>query len=185
MNKIVIAEIIPFSLIDYPNLVSAVFFTPFCNWRCRYCHNKDLWNFDGEGKNYKSFLEKKEGVIDAIVICGGEPTIHNWIPELIDEIKFFGYKVKLDTNGSNPNKLKEVIGKIDFVAMDIKSTKKRYSDIAQKKVDLNKIDQSIDLIRKEKPDKHIFRHTDVGLSFSELVEMQELTKEPVFLQRKV
>jgi len=184
MNEITIAEIIPFSLIDYPELISAVFFTPFCNWRCGYCHNKELWDYSGEGKNYKKFLYNKKGLIDAIVICGGEPTIHVWLPELIEEIKSFGYKIKLDTNGTNPELLKNMSDKIDFVAMDVKTVKNKYSEVAEVDVNMKMIAESISVIRQFYKGSHVFRHTDTGLSFNQLVEMQNFVGEPILLQKK-
>ncbi|MBN1182268.1 MAG: anaerobic ribonucleoside-triphosphate reductase activating protein [Bacteroidales bacterium] len=119
------------SLIDYPGHISTVIFTCGCNFRCGYCHNPDLvYPFKIKAlKKYAitsiiDWLIVNVNMLDAVVITGGEPTIHPSLPGLIKEIKNTGLKIKLDTNGSNPKMLSNIIhnGLVDYVAMDIKAS---------------------------------------------------------------
>jgi pyruvate formate lyase activating enzyme len=117
------------TLIDYPGKVAAVVFTPGCNLRCPYCHNPELVtgpipeeaiSFD----DLEVFLDKRKNVLDGVCITGGEPLIHPDLPDLINLIRSFGLAVKLDTNGTFPERLKEQ--KCDFIAMDIKTVPVKY-----------------------------------------------------------
>jgi pyruvate formate lyase activating enzyme len=115
------------SLIDYPGHISSVIFTQGCNFRCGFCHNPDLVLPEKFRQTYKeeeiiTYLKKYSKMLDAVCITGGEPTIHNDLPELITKIKDIELKVKLDSNGTNPEMLKELLNyeRIDFIAMDIK-----------------------------------------------------------------
>ncbi len=115
------------SLIDYPGNISAVIFTQGCNFRCGFCHNPDLVLPEKFGATYDenqilAYLKKYSNLMDAVCITGGEPTIHNDLPDLIRKIKILNLKVKLDSNGTNPAMLQDLIENklIDFVAMDIK-----------------------------------------------------------------
>lgn len=127
-NLMRLAGIIKQSLIDYPGEIAAVLFTRGCNFMCPFCHNSHLLyrrqeEADLPLENVLSFLKERQGFLDAVVFSGGEPT---WQPELepaMQEIKKLGYKIKLDTNGSNPELLIELIEKqlIDYVAMDVKA----------------------------------------------------------------
>lgn len=116
------------SLLDYPGKISAIIFTYGCNLRCSYCHNPELVieEFDKEHsiseETLFKFLEGKKGKLDAVVITGGEPLLHNDLEKLIKKIKDMGFLVKLDTNGLLPDKLKSLIDKklLDYIAMDIK-----------------------------------------------------------------
>jgi len=121
------------SLIDYPGKISCVLFTPGCNFTCPYCHNPDLAKNNPplslkENKVY-SFLESRKCFLDGVVISGGEPTIHDDIESVCRNIKALGYPVKLDTNGSNPSVIKNLIdeGLVDYIAMDIKTDPALYS----------------------------------------------------------
>lgn len=141
------------SLIDYPGHIAAVIFTGGCMFRCPFCHNASL------AKNAKhlpffSFdqvietLISRKSVIEAVVISGGEPTIHPQLPELIHKIKELGFKVKLDTAGVNPDMLEKVLPHLDYVAMDIKHSFKKYSSAIGISVTLDKIKKSIVLIQQ-------------------------------------
>lgn len=121
------------TLLDYPQRVACTVFTGGCNFRCPFCHNASLVT----DINLKSafsedeildFLKKRQGVLDGVCITGGEPLLQPDIKQFIIKIKSLGYKVKLDTNGSFPEKLKELIDEklIDYVAMDIKNAKEKY-----------------------------------------------------------
>ena len=122
------------SLLDYPENVSAIAWTVGCNFSCPFCYNKDLVKgnvglFSEE--EIFSFLEKRKGLLDGLVISGGEPLMQKDIVDFITKVKKLGYLVKIDTNGSYPEKLKELIDKklIDYVAMDVKAPKKKYDEL--------------------------------------------------------
>lgn len=130
----VIAGLEKTSLIDYPKRVSAIVFTYGCNLRCPYCHNPELvterldkWNILSE-RYILNFLKKRKGLLDGVVITGGEPLINKDISSFIKKIKDLGFLVKLDTNGSYPGKLKSLIkaGLLDYIDMDIKYPEKIY-----------------------------------------------------------
>lgn len=117
------------TLIDYPGKIAATVFTQGCNFRCGYCHNPSLvipelikQSYSVSTDRFFLWLEKRVGWLDAVVITGGEPTIHKTLPGFIKRIKDLGFAVKLDTNGTNPGMLKELLDAelLDFVAMDIK-----------------------------------------------------------------
>ncbi len=118
------------SLIDYPGHLSAVVFTSGCNMRCSYCHNPDLVYPELIRQQPRidllemmDWLSRNRQLLDAVVITGGEPTLHAHLPEFIRQIHQLGLKVKLDTNGTHPDLLAQLIGQklVDYVAMDIKA----------------------------------------------------------------
>ncbi len=144
-----------FSLIDYPGKTSAIIFTLGCNFRCRYCHNPELiipekYALEIPLSEIYNFLESRRGKLDAVCITGGEPTQHADLPEMIEKIKAMGFLVKLDSNGSNPEMLKNLIDKnlVDYIAMDIKAPLEDYSKITGRKVPVEKLKESIGLIMK-------------------------------------
>ena len=122
------------SLVDYEGKVACTLFTAGCNFRCSFCHNADLVIY-AKNVNYIPFdeildyLNKRKGMLDAVVITGGEPTLMPDLKEKLYEIKKLGYKIKLDTNGTNPDIVKELVDLklIDYVAMDIKNSYEGYS----------------------------------------------------------
>ena len=131
----VIAGIEPCSFIDFPNHLAAVLFLKGCNLHCPYCHNAALISTaqcsDSPATSIdtvNTFLRKRFGRLSAVVISGGEPTIHEDLPELIAEIRSMGYRIKLDTNGTNPRMLRRLAsdGLLDYVAVDIKDVPARY-----------------------------------------------------------
>ncbi len=141
------------SLIDYPGKVSAVVFLGGCNFRCGFCHNREL--VIGQDKLHTiperevlDFFKERKRWLDGVVVTGGEPAIHKELPEFLMKVRGLGYPVKLDTNGTNPGMLKELIekGLVDFVAMDIKGPLARYDSICGMPVDTRNIDDSIRLI---------------------------------------
>lgn len=139
------------TLIDYPSKIACTIFLWGCNFRCGYCYNTDLVirecreNFSKE--KILNFLEKRKGKLEAVCITGGEPLI-NIDTGFLEDIKKIGYLIKIDTNGSFPDKLKELIDKglVDYVAMDIKGSREKYSEIVQINVDLNEIEKSVKLV---------------------------------------
>lgn len=127
----VIAGLQKMTLLDYPGKVACTVFLQGCNFRCPFCHNRDLLESAPETIDQEellSFLKKRQGLLDAVCISGGEPTLQPDLEALIREIKALGYAVKLDTNGSRPAVLKALVsqGLLDYVAMDVKNGPAQY-----------------------------------------------------------
>ena len=167
------------TLLDYPGKVACTVFLGGCNFRCPFCHNKDL--LDGKAEPWITeeellkFLKKRQGLLDAVCISGGEPTLQRELTELARKIKDMGYLVKLDTNGSNPTLLKELVeaGVLDYVAMDIKNCPQRYGETAGvPKMNLEKIQESIRLLMSDAVD-YEFR-TTVAEQLHSAQDMKEL-----------
>lgn len=141
------------SMIDYPGKMCSILFTPGCNFRCPFCYNKDLvLNHESlpeiPQNEILEFLKSRINWIDGVCITGGEPLMFSDISELLKNIKKLGLKIKLDTNGTNPELLKSLIKDklIDYVAMDIKNSLKKYDLITDSKVDPEKIKESVNII---------------------------------------
>jgi len=143
------------SLIEYPGKVCGIVFTQGCNFRCPYCHNPELVDpaLFGEclpSEDVLAFLARRRGQLDAVTITGGEPTIHNGLLGFIRRIRNLGYLVKIDTNGSNPGVLRQIIddGLADFIAMDVKSPLARYPDITRTACDVGRVESSIQAVMR-------------------------------------
>jgi pyruvate formate lyase activating enzyme len=161
------------SLIDYPGLISAIIFLQGCNFKCSYCHNPELVDsklFQPciKEKEVLDFLNMRRGKLDAVVITGGEPTIHDGLALFIKQIKKMGFAVKLDTNGSQPRVIKNLLDEklLDFIAMDIKAPLEKYKDIVKTQVNPDSIKESIRLILKAKI-PYEFRTTVVASQLEE------------------
>lgn len=176
-----IAGLNKLSLLDYPNELSSIVFTSGCNFRCPFCHNKELVfvpeniNYYDVDKIYK-FLNKRKNVLKAITISGGEPTLQQGLLDFMRKIKSMGYKIKLDTNGYNCDYLENILnsGYIDYVAMDIKNSKDKYAftcGMENNNFDISKIEKSIELIKQSGID-YEFRTTVVD----ELHEVEDFYK---------
>ena len=155
------------SLIDYPGKLSCVIFTQGCNFRCRYCHNPELVIPDKfcptiSEEYVMSFLKRRRKYLDGAVISGGEPTIHGDLISFLDKIKRLGYLIKLDTNGSNPFVLKQLIQLklVNCIAMDVKASLNRYPEVIDVSFPVEKIKESIEIILGSGI-KHEFRTTVV------------------------
>lgn len=127
------------STIDFPSVLSCVVFTKGCNLDCFYCHNRELIENSSEDiseSDVLAFLEKRKGLLDGVVVSGGEPTIQNDLAEFLAKVKAMGYKTKLDTNGQNPQKVKDILNNnlIDYASLDIKATKGKYQLICGKDI---------------------------------------------------
>ena len=138
------------TLLDYPGKVACTVFLQGCNFRCPFCHNSDLLPREGqplmEPEQLLAFLKKRVGLLDAVCVSGGEPTLWAGLPELLARIKALGYAVKLDTNGSRPEVLKRLVddGLVDYVAMDIKNSPGRYGQtVGVPGMPLQRIEESI------------------------------------------
>ncbi len=155
----------PTTLLDYPGHISALVFTAGCTFRCPFCYNKslvenspDLEELDE--KKILDLIKRRSKLIEGVVISGGEPTMYKDLPDFIKKIKELGLKVKLDTNGTNPEMLKSLIDQnlLDFIAMDIKNSPKHYEQTTKVKFDVEKIKKSVEMIMKSKVD-YEFRTT--------------------------
>jgi pyruvate formate lyase activating enzyme len=140
------------TLLDYPDIISAIVWTIDCNFRCPFCYNKNLvfGNLNSIPVNeILSFLKKRQGILEGLVISGGEPLIQKDIIDFTGKVKKLGYLIKIDTNGMFPDKIKQLIEKnlVDYIAMDVKASKKKYSLLSGVKVDITNIKKSIDIIR--------------------------------------
>lgn len=153
------------SLLDYPGKVAAILYIDKCNFRCEYCHN---WNTliacdDNEDLIFEdilSFLRKRVGVLDGVVISGGEPTLMPDLEDKIRAIKELGYAIKLDTNGTHPEVVENLINKglIDYVAMDIKSSLDEYNRFCKNDELISNVKKTIELLKQKKVD-YEFRTT--------------------------
>ena len=156
------------TLLDYPGRTAATIFTHGCNFRCPFCHNAGLVVRPSESTIPESeileYLEKRKKLLDGVCITGGEPLLQKDIADFIKKIKDIGYLVKLDTNGSMPDKLSELIGMgiIDYVAMDIKNSIDKYTITAGIPQDIvAKVEKSVDILLNGSID-YEFRTTVCG-----------------------
>ncbi len=145
-----IAGLQKMTLLDYPGKVACTVFLSGCNFRCPFCHNSQLLGAGAEKlmdeEQFLSFLKGRRGLLDAVCVSGGEPTLTNNLEELLRGIKALGYSVKLDTNGSNPKVLKALVaeGLVDYVAMDVKNSPSRYAETAGlMQIDLSHLEESL------------------------------------------
>lgn len=164
----IIGGISNLTLLDYPEKVACTVFTVGCNFRCPFCHNNTLVR-GNDGKQLSvvevlRFLQKRRNVLEGMCLTGGEPLIQNGVREFLQAVKALGYSVKLDTNGAYPDRLKALIdaGLVDYVAMDVKNSRERYSATAGcNEADLDKIEQSIEYL-KSGAVEYEFRTTVTG-----------------------
>lgn len=171
-----------FSLIDYPSKICAIVFTQGCNFRCPYCHNPELvdpeqFSHPIPEEDIFTFLESRRGKLDAVVLTGGEPTLQSDLIEFISKVKGLNYRVKLDTNGSNPEIIRALIELkiVDYLAMDVKAPLVRYPEITNSNIDPAKIKQSIELIQHSGLD-YEFR-TTVVKSQLRTIDILEIGKQ--------
>ena len=156
------------SLQDYPNHISCIIFTQGCNIRCPFCQNSTLIPIDGENlineNEILDYLTLRKNVLNGVTISGGEPTIQKDLKDFIKKIKQIGLDIKLDTNGTNYNLLKELIDEklIDYVAMDIKNVPSKYGKTTGvDNINIDNIFKSIELLKENKVD-YEFRTTIIN-----------------------
>ncbi len=148
-----IAGIEPLSLTDYPGKPAMVLFTQGCNFRCSYCHNPELvlpqlyGDIISEEKVYEH-LKARRNKVKNVVVTGGEPTLHEDLPDFLRKIRSLEYSVKLDTNGSKPAMLCIILENnlVDYVAMDIKAPKQLHKSVSASDVPFDAIMESVRLI---------------------------------------
>lgn len=166
------------SLIDYPGKVSCVIFLSGCDFDCPFCHNPSLVKGCPESpsfledKGLNDFLESRKNFLDGVVISGGEPTLQKDLVKLCEIIKGLGYSVKLDTNGSRPKELRELLdqGLVDYIAMDLKTDPFQYDPFIKKGCNPEDLLSSVHAIMESAPD-YEFRTTCVnGLVDERVIE---------------
>lgn len=128
-----IYNITPFTLLDYPDKTACILWFVGCNMRCSYCYNPEIVFGKGQ-RTYEEalkFLASRVSLLDAVVLSGGECTLHKGLPDLIKKIKALGFKIKIDTNGSNPDLIKSLLldGLVDFVSLDFKAPQHKFKQI--------------------------------------------------------
>ena len=168
------------SLIDYPEKIACIVFTQGCNFRCGYCHNPELFEKREpliSTEAFFEFLKTRINKLDGVVITGGEPTLQKDLKDFIIKIKELGFLVKLDTNGTNPDIIQNLIEKnlLDYIAMDIKAPLSKYKNIVNIDINLENIQKSIDLIMNSNID-YEFRTTVIKsqLNYNDFEEIGKL-----------
>lgn len=168
------------TLLDYPGKVACTIFTGGCNFRCPFCQNASLVTHIDEDKideeEIFEFLEERKGKLDAVCISGGEPCLQKDLVSFCQKIKSLGFLIKLDTNGSFPNVIKDLVSQnlIDYVAMDVKNSPEKYALTAGIKVELENIKESIDFL-KNSSISHEFR-TTVVQELHNLFDLKAISK---------
>ncbi|OXT08970.1 anaerobic ribonucleoside-triphosphate reductase activating protein [Thermoanaerobacterium thermosaccharolyticum] len=145
-------DYMPVSLADYPGKVASTVFISGCNFTCPYCHNSQLINLQKYIKSEEEFtdyLKKRKNLIDGVCITGGEPTLWKDLKNFIKTIKDLGFSVKLDTNGSRPDVIEDLLKDniLDYIAMDVKAPRNKYGLFVKNNEDIEKILKSINLIK--------------------------------------
>jgi len=178
---VIIGGLQRFSLIDYPGKTCAVIFTRGCNFRCRYCHNPELVVPERFGPEVPlpevyDFLHRRARVLQAVCITGGEPTVQADLPDMLKRIKQMGYLIKLDSNGSRPDILEEVLGEalLDYVAIDVKAPLQDYEKIVGVRFPAERLAKSIALVLSSGID-HEFRTTIVK-RFTSLEDIRRIAR---------
>lgn len=156
------------TLLDFPGKVACTVFTGGCNFRCPFCHNATLVTSPRDAENYTEeqildFLKKRKGLLDGVAVTGGEPLLSPDVVPFLGKIRSLGYAVKLDTNGSFPERLREILDAnlVDYVAVDVKNCKEKYAEtVGVPGFDLAPVEKTVDLLLSGKVD-YEFRTTVV------------------------
>jgi len=152
-----IAGLQKFTLIDYPDKIACTVFFAGCNFRCPWCYNPELVLPEKikeqpriPEKEFFNFLKERKEILEGCVLCGGEPMINKDLPQFCNKIKRLDYLIKLDTNGSNPRMLEKLIDEklIDYVAIDIKAPREKYSKLAGREVSVRNVEKSIKVLKQ-------------------------------------
>lgn len=169
------------TLLDYPSKIACIIFTRGCNLKCPFCQNSSLINCSKNCGNINEdeifeYLDKRKNILDGVVISGGEPLVQKDIKKFIKKIKEYGLSIKLDTNGTNPKLLEELIDEhlIDYVAMDIKNIFSKYSLTAGNEAFEKNIEKSIELLKQNKVE-YEFRTTIVK-EYHKLCDLENICK---------
>lgn len=156
------------TLLDFPGKVACTVFLGGCDIRCPFCHNAEILDASVPGEmddaQFFAFLKGREGLLDGVAITGGEPLLRRELPEFMAKIRELGFAVKLDTNGSHPDRLRKILDEklADYVAMDIKNSPERYAEtIGISGFDITPVKESVSLL-KEESTAYEFRTTCVA-----------------------
>ncbi len=144
------------TLLDFPSKVSCTLFTGGCNFRCPFCHNAllvtELSKSDATPEEeILSFLKKRQGLLDGVCITGGEPLLYKELPEFLKKVRELGFAVKVDTNGSFPQRLEDIInqGLCDYVAVDIKNSREKYGKtVGLSDFDISPVEKTVELLKR-------------------------------------
>ena len=169
------------TMVDYPDKMACIIFTEGCNYRCPYCHNSLLVYENSEQiikeEEIFDYLNKRKGVIEGIVISGGEPTLQKDLLDFLKKLRAYSVNIKLDTNGSNPEILKTILDNhlVDYVAMDIKNSIEKYPlTTAIKKINVDNVLKSIEILKNSHID-YEFRTTIVK-ELHDINDIKEIKK---------
>jgi len=183
----IFAGITKSSLLDYPGKISIVLYTPGCNYNCFYCHNRQLIeDLDTiiPNEEIMELLNKRIGLIDAIVISGGEPTLHPELIAFLKKVKSMGYLTKIDSNGSSPAMIQKCIDEnaVDYFAIDYKAPKSRYEEIARSEANPDFVIQTINILLANNQPFEVRTTVIPQLTLEDLIQMsQELPKVPRYV----
>jgi pyruvate formate lyase activating enzyme len=178
------------STLDYPGKIAAVLFSPGCNYDCFYCHNRELLQKGTPLLNpadIMGFLEKRRGLLDGVVLTGGEAALQNGVAPFAQSLKDMGYLVKLDTNGSRPDAVKELLNKnlLDYAAVDFKAPWGRYTELCGNAADPEEVKKTLELLIKSGVDFEVRTTVIPQLSEEDLMQMaREAPKVPRFLLKQ-
>lgn len=171
------------SLIDYPEKIACIIFTQGCNFRCGYCHNPELFEKREPQitqEAFFDFLKSRQNKLDGVVITGGEPTLQKDLKDFITTVKEHSFSVKLDTNGTNPNIIENLLNEnlLDYIAMDIKAPLEKYKSIVNVDINIENIKKSVELIMNSNID-YEFRTTVVKsqLNYDDFENIGNLIKK--------
>jgi pyruvate formate lyase activating enzyme len=187
------------SLIDYPGHIASILFTCGCNFRCNYCHNPQLFSSDTTGGNNElneksvlNWLSENRVLLDAVVITGGEPTLHASLPGLISRIKELNLKVKLDTNGTNPDMLEKLLDEklVDYFAMDVKAPLilSKYKKVVGAHFNdhlLEKVMHSVNILKQKKVDFEFRTTVDDSLCINDFIAIAGEVSGKYYIQNRV
>lgn len=145
-----IYSLTPFTMLDFPERTACIIWFSGCNMRCPYCHNPQIVRGKGQ-KNIRDvldFLQKRQGLLDGVVLSGGEATLYGGLLDFVRDIKKMGYAVKLDTNGTRPDMIRALLeeGLLDFISLDYKAPQKRFRHVTSSNTQFENFSQTLDLL---------------------------------------
>lgn len=186
-----IAGLVKSSTVDFPEMLSAVIFTPGCNLDCFYCHNRALLGDSItllEKSDVMDFLLRRRHLLDGVVFSGGEPTLQAGLGEMIGQVRRLGYKIKLDTNGTRPHVLRKLLdaGLLDYVAIDCKAPWSRYAEFCDcNPADITAIHESFHILANSSVNWEARTTVIPQLSTADLTEMARvLPMAPVYILQR-
>lgn len=182
-----IAGLVKSSLVDYPGLVACVLFVPGCNYDCFYCHNRSLLEESPallDQASVDAFLQKRQGVLDGVVVTGGEPALQPDLIPFLERLRSYSYQIKLDTNGSSPQVVQQVLdlGLCDYIAVDYKAPSSRYREICGRGADPEAVLETIERLGRSGIEYEVRTTVVPQLSLQDLQQMAlELPELPRYV----